>query len=60
MAPAQLHVGASLIPLLCHLRSVDVLNFYLENYDKGNTLKVCKEEILGNLFAVDEFKLCFS
>ena len=43
VAAAQLHRGASLIPLLCHLRSVDVLHFHLENCDKGNTLKVCKE-----------------
>lgn len=43
VAPAHLHLGACLIPLLCHLRSVDVLNFHPENYDKGN--KLCEEEI---------------
>lgn len=44
MALAQPHRGASLIPLLCRLRSADVLAFHLENCDKGNTPKVCKEE----------------
>lgn len=63
VAATQLHRGASLIPLLCHLRSVDVLHFHLENCDKGNTLKVCKESEPVDFFfffTVDEFKLCFS
>jgi len=63
VAPAQLHLGASLIPLLCHPRSVDVLHFHLENYSKGNALTVCKEEILwtcGIFFFGVEFKFCFS
>lgn len=57
-----MHVGAPLIPLLCHHRSLDVLNSHLENYDKGNTLKVCKEDyfFFPPFNADDEFKLGFS
>lgn len=62
LAPAHPHLGASLIPLLCHPRSADKLHFHLENYDKGNTLKVYIEKILWTcrFFSVDEFKLLIS
>lgn len=45
VAATQPHLGAPVIPLLCHLRSVYALYFHLEKCDKGNTLKVCKKEI---------------
>lgn len=50
VAPAQRHRGAPLIPLLCRLRSADVLSFHLENCDKGNTPKVYKEEKEADIF----------